>query len=191
MSYYLNVSFRGCVIILVWSLSFSTVAFSESLVGKIRTVIEDDFTPQSKDHIHYFLEEIEGNTGKGKTLKMKFSKRPSRLLQTGTRVSIEGSIEGEDLQIAGPQSITTLSTEGVSTSAGPIVGSRSVAILLVNFADTSVGCSASSMQSRFFGSSGSLNVTYQLSSFNNLSFTGNVFGPFTLSSVNSSSSCIS
>ena len=65
---------------------------------------------------------------------------------------------------------------------------RTVAVVLIDFADAANACTLSQMQNQFFSSSDpSLNSIYQESSYGALSFSGGVFGPVTISALSTGS----
>lgn len=66
-------------------------------------------------------------------------------------------------------------------TAGADQGDQSTLVILTNFNDQAVSCTAADLQGRLFGSTGAtLNQGYRQSSGNLVSFSGQVVGPFTI-----------
>ena len=84
------------------------------------------------------------------------------------------------LQAAG--ATTTTTSTGSLVAAGTVVqGDQKTLSVLLNFSDKALTCTASDVQSRLFGATGStVNNNYQQSSRGLVSFSGNAVGPFTI-----------
>lgn len=108
---------------------------------------------------------------------------------------------GRDVRLAGSQldghvivkdrtRVHVLSADGSTTSANgsttptitPVVtGDQKTLVVLANFSDSALSCSATDVQARVFAASGSsVNTSFRESSRNLVSFSGQVVGPFTV-----------
>lgn len=73
--------------------------------------------------------------------------------------------------------------------ATPLVaGEQRTLVIMANFSDKSSGCTASGLNTALFGTGGSVDRIYRESSANQVTFSGNVVGPFTIP-YTSSSTC--
>ena len=82
---------------------------------------------------------------------------------------------------AGGSTGTQGGTTTTTASTAPIEGVQNTLVVMVNFSDKPLACTAGDLQTRLFGSTGStMNVGYRQSSGNRVSFSGQVIGPLTI-----------
>ncbi len=90
-------------------------------------------------------------------------------------------VDKRTLQLAQAGGSTGTQGATASASTGPIEGVQNTLVVMVNFSDKPLACTAGDLQTRLFGSTGqTMNVGYQQSSGNRVSFSGNVIGPVTI-----------
>jgi len=113
---------------------------------------------------------------------------PGRELALGHQVHVRGHAEGGKLQVAADGATDSgVATGGGSGSASTAYGTKTVAVVLLNFSnDTSQPWTTSTVRNVVFDGSGSVNAFYQADSQGQLSLTGDVFGWYTLSASNTS-----
>ncbi|HSV69675.1 MAG TPA: Ig-like domain-containing protein [Methylibium sp.] len=91
---------------------------------------------------------------------------------------LRGKADGE---LVAAEGAASTSTDGVVTMTPRVTGNQRTLVILANFNDATVGCSAADVQARMFGSSGATtNVDYLQSSEALVSFSGQAAGPFTI-----------
>lgn len=142
----------------------------------------------TKAKMKYFLKRSDG-----KRFELRFKGKAPTTLRTGMKVRVRGDRKKNVLQLSGTSSVQSLS--GASVAA--LTGARRAVALLVNFSDSNLTCSNSSIQSLMFGSTLSVDKEYQETSRGAVSFPGDtdgngtpdVFGPFTISHTVASGSC--
>lgn len=85
---------------------------------------------------------------------------------------------------------STGGTATTATATGTVQGAQSTLVVMLNFSDKPIECTAADLQSRLFGTSGStMNVGYQQSSGGLVSFNGAVIGPFNTSYLSTDMAC--
>lgn len=107
----------------------------------------------------------------GRELRVKGVRLDGQLL-------LRGRADGELVAADGAAST---STDGVVTMTPRITGDQRTLVILANFNDRTLTCSAADVQARMFGASGATtNVDYLQSSEGLVSFSGQAVGPFTI-----------
>lgn len=116
----------------------------------------------------------------GRALRLRGTRLDGQLLVGGKADGELVAAEGD----AGGASGT------VVTMTPRVTGNQRTLVILANFNDRTLSCSAADVQSRMFGSSGATtNVDYLQSSETLVSFSGQTAGPFTLSSYSAAGAC--
>jgi Bacterial Ig domain/Gametolysin peptidase M11 len=156
------------------------VAFSGSVVASI----SDDFVNgRSTKHI-----EAVDAAGQRFELRVADASERELLALVGKRGTITAMqldkhllvLDKRSLKLAADGTQTTASA-AVTGSAAAVQGDQSTLVVMLNFNDKAITCTAADVQSRLFGSSGStLTAGYQQSSGNLVSFSGQVIGPYTI-----------
>lgn len=104
----------------------------------------------------------------------------------GRKVSLTGTQVDGQIVITAKQSVLMAAdgTGSTVTTVGttPIVkGDQKTLSILLNFSDAALSCTATDLQNRLFGSTGTtVNTNFRNSSLNQVSFSGNVVGPFNI-----------
>lgn len=136
--------------------------------GVFTVIYEEDFVNQ-QSKIHYLLEEKKAN---GKTFKLHFAGKVPEW-HTDMHVVVQGEQLEENI---------VLGLDGGGSSVGsttvPLVsGNQSTAVILANFQNKPMECSAATVGNIMFSTANSF---FQEVSFNHVSISGNVFGPFAI-----------
>ena len=160
----------------------SSRAIPISATGELTILQVDDFDNKISKTL-YRLRDLRTN----KTYKLKFRGKPPEQFRTGEIVAVRGKAEGRVLLVTGMAAVQ-LESEGLVTAG--FSGEQKTIVIVANFIDQSVSCSASDIQNRIFTdpSNQSVDDLYQEMSFGQLWFSGRVAGPF-LINYGSTSSC--
>jgi len=75
---------------------------------------------------------------------------------------------------------STDSTTSGSLAAPLVAGEQRTLVVMANFSDKTSGCTASGLQTSLFGTGGSVDRIFRESSGNQVTFSGDVVGPFTI-----------
>ncbi|MGD0017612.1 MAG: NEW3 domain-containing protein [Verrucomicrobiia bacterium] len=148
-------------------------------VGELTVLQACDFEHGHSELIH-MLKDLKT----GQTTRLRFNHRAPTRLHSGAIVRIRGEKVNEEIVVSadGSGNVETLA------EATLVSGNQSTVVILINFLDANIECSAASVASLMFSSSNSVNSLYQEMSYGNVSFSGNVFGPFTIN-YTSTGSC--
>lgn len=104
----------------------------------------------------------------------------------GRKITLTGTQLDSQIVITSQQSVLVAAdgTGSTTTTVGttPIVkGDQKTLAILLNFSDAALTCTAADLQTRLFGSTGtSVNTNFRNSSRNQVSFSGQVVGPFNI-----------
>ena len=147
-------------------------------VGELTVLQVCDF-----EHGHSELIHMLKDLRTGKATRLRFNRRAPTQLRSGMIVRVQGEqVNGEIVLPAnGSGSVETL------VEAPLVSGDQSTVVILINFLDANIECSAASVASQMFSGSSSVNGLYQEMSYGNVSFSGDVFGPFTVNYVSTGS----
>ncbi|RKQ57970.1 M6 family metalloprotease-like protein [Vogesella indigofera] len=165
------------------ALPASVAAKPIQLEGELELWTEDDFK-NKKSHSRQFLK-----TEAGQRYELKFkTKQPQH--EPGSKVRVQGTLSGNSLMLetGGDTSYQYLAAPATGINA---LGVQSTAVLLVNFQDQPANkpWTPEQWHSFVFGSaSGSVNSFYLENSYQQTSFSGKVFGWYTLP-LNSTDTC--
>lgn len=89
-------------------------------------------------------------------------------------------LDKRHVQLAAAGAATDTTPTGTATT-GAVQGDQTTLVILANFSDQAVSCTAADVQNRLFGSSGAtMNQGYRQSSGNLVSFSGQAVGPFSI-----------
>jgi hypothetical protein len=102
-------------------------------------------------------------------------------LQQGTRIGNQLLVEQRTDLVALDGTTTPDATGTVVPTTPKVQGAQKTLVILANFTDKALTCSAADVSSRVFATSGSsVNTSFRESSRNLVSFNGQVAGPFTI-----------
>lgn len=119
--------------------------------------------------------------------------RPERVaqLRDGDTVQLRGVLRGDALHVGTQFEANALSSGEAADESmlvlaeAPAAVEQKVLVILANFTDATVSCSAASVQSLMFGGAGSISDYYSVVSNNSLLLSGDVVGPFNINFANS------
>ncbi len=165
-----------------WESGTPTVA-----IGMVTVIYADDFANQRSQLVHLIRDERTGES-----FQLRFELGAPRSLRSGARVQIAGRRSGSgaygpELLVAGccddsATSGTTAraQTSGVGTALAS--GEQRTLVMVANFRDATVSCSADAINNAMFSDPAGLSVNglYQSSSVGQISFSGQVVGPYAL-----------
>jgi Gametolysin peptidase M11 len=153
--------------------------------GVLTAIYADDFVNHRSSLVHMIRDEQTG-----KSFQVRFEAEAPSDLRSGARVTIAGRSLDSEIYVAACCDSATTSTTSSSAPTAPVTGDQRTLVMIANFRDTSVTCSASDINNVIFANPPSLSVNalYQESSLGQVSFSGNVIGPYTIN-ANSTDSC--
>jgi uncharacterized repeat protein (TIGR01451 family) len=162
-----------------WDLGVPT-----TVIGTVTVIRTDDFVRQQSGLVHMIRDE-----GTGESFHLRFeSDRPTNL-RSGLRVQVRGrrsgsGVYGPELLIAGccdGSEIGAIAPRSIGAASLPS-GDQRTLVMLANFKDAAVSCSADAVNNAMFADPTGLSVNglYQASSFGRVSFSGQVVGPYAL-----------
>jgi hypothetical protein len=105
---------------------------------------------------------------------------PTAHLHSGSTVTVQGTAHGSEMVVAaaGGTSLTTVAP----ATAPTVSGEQKTLVLVANFSNATVSCSAANVRDTLFTdpSTYSIDDLYQESSYGQLWFTGDVYGPYNI-----------
>jgi hypothetical protein len=151
----------------------------ENVEGEITIVQACDFTHHHSERFYSLKEKATG-----KTYALRFEQEPATRLRSGAKVRIKArKAQNELLAPANGGMVETLDfpTEVVA-------GNRRTVVLAINFQNAQLECSVAAIDAMMFGATQSVDQLYREMSVGNVSFTGDVFGSYTIP-YNSNGQC--
>lgn len=150
--------------------------------GRLKAFYADNFaTRQCRKY--YLLEELDdAGVLTTRTFRLRLDKgAPGQLrrLGSGSVVEVRGKVRGSEIVLASGGDPSG-SVEVVEAATTVESGDQNTLVMVVNLADKNVDCSLDSIYSLLFGPSDSVDQVYQATSFGQLSFSGDLVGPYTL-----------
>lgn len=149
--------------------------------GNLITTHRDDFEKKVAIYEHY-LETQEIENGKKKTYMVYTSQKQTSQLPPVKAVAIQGYTLNSTLvtnQLTGGPMLTPSPTP--TPFPRKTTGEIKIAVILVNFSnDTSQPFTHEQVQQAFFGETESLKSYYRENSYNQLNYTGDIFGYYTI-----------
>lgn len=142
--------------------------------GEVTVVHIDDMKNHRSKHL-YTLEDKDNN----QKFNLKFEDEPPKFLYSGSKIKVHGKVNGNEI-IVGANSNGTNNVETVAYANSSITGEQNTIVLIADFKDVSVPCSAQSIDDLMFSDPNlkSLNDFYQKNSLGQVSFAGQVAGPY-------------
>ena len=196
-----------CIIAATWSSTSaqeqtsSSRAFQEAtpatVTGELTLQYADDFVNGRSELIHTLRDERTG-----RSFRLRFERGLPSNLRSGMRVKVRGRSQGENLYVApddgeGPTVLaldasvtTTAASTGSFALAAPVSGDQKTLVIVANFRDAIVNplrpgadCSIQAIGDRVFSdpSGNSVDALYREISGGQVSLSGRVAGPYTLS----------
>jgi len=146
-----------------------------TVTGVLHVVHGDDFDHHRSKFL-YHLEELQTK----KHFHLHFLHPPTAHLHSGAIVTVQGTAHGSEIVVAaaGGTSLTTI----VPATAPTVSGEQKTLVLVANFSNAAVGCSAANIRDTLFTdpSTYSIDDLYQETSYGQLWFTGDVYGPYSI-----------
>ena len=141
-------------------------------MGDLTVIQADDFVNHRAEWFYRLEDKLSG-----KSFDLHFTGKAPAGLHTGAKVRVHGRARNAEftLEAGGAGSL-----EIVQTAAAAAGGEQRTVVLTVNFLDAALECSQASIDGRMFTSAQSVDGLYRESSNGNMSFTGDVFGPYTI-----------
>ncbi len=151
-----------------------------TVTGLVTTVQSDDFANKRSEQVHTIRDR---RTGKSFTLR--FDGQGPTGFRSGAIATVKGRAHGSEIYL---QSDQTSPTGTASSTGQPVValtadtGDQRTLVILTNFTDRAVSCSPTDVNNLMFNDpvNGSTDALYRESSFGQVSFSGNVVGPYTI-----------
>jgi hypothetical protein len=152
-----------------------------TVTGVVTAIYDDDFATHRADLIHVVTDERTGQS-----FQLRYEKMPPHL-QSGTRVRIDGrSTTRRDSGVAelyvAACCDSTAAAPGMTLLTLPPApsGDQPTLIMMGNFSDAALSCSASQVNDVVFAGAQSVASVYRDNSLGRLSVSGNVVGPYTI-----------
>ena len=149
------------------------------VAGRITPVVADDFVRGRAEVLHFIRDDRTGQT-----LELHFDRPITRRIPAGLRRSLHGRVNGSRLYVradlldaaAPPDPATVLAASAV------VSGDQPTLVVLAQFTDAAVSCSAEAIRDVMFTDPSGLSVDrqYREGSGDRVSFSGAVVGPFTI-----------
>jgi Gametolysin peptidase M11/NPCBM-associated, NEW3 domain of alpha-galactosidase len=153
-----------------------------TVTGELTVMYADDFENKRSELIHTIVDERTG-----KSLRIRFEGEPPRDLRSGARVRIRGHASDSELYAYAAQADssstgTTSSVEIISQPATAATTGHSTLVMIANFRDANVSCSADTIRDTVFTNPNRQSVAdlYRACSLGQVSLSGDVVGPFTI-----------
>lgn len=145
-----------------------------SITGELTVLYMDDFE-NKRAELQYFIEDKQSK----KRFRLRFDHTPSGHLRTGSTVTVRGKAKGKEVFLAA-DGVESSNTEIPAPSTAAVTGEQRTIVLMTDFTDVSVSCSVNGIRDLMFTdpASNSINDLYQETSLGQISFTGDVIGPY-------------
>ena len=147
-----------------------------TLTGELTVLHADDFA-KKRGQFFYFLKDHKSK----KTFNLHFPKKPPGTLMSGAVMRVRGKAKGHDIFLAA-DGAGEKGVETILPAPAMVAGEQKTIIMVVNFLDVEVSCSTDAITDLMFTDPDDKSVDdlYQESSFGNISFIGDVVGPYTI-----------
>ena len=161
------------------------------LQGEVVAEIASD-VPSGYARQRFFLRTNGANGNLAGALELKLGERDNSeralLGWAGKQVRLKGSQLDRQLLVHAKRDVQLLAADGTAVTNGsttptitPVVtGNQRALVILTNFTDKPMSCSAANVTSYVFGSGSSVHTSMQESSRNLVGFTGTVVGPYNI-----------
>ena len=140
--------------------------------GELTVVRADDFE-HGRFETTYSLTTDETPS---KTFSLHFASDPTTLM-TGSKIRVKGMALGPHIGLASGGAPRVQTQSAAITS---LLGTQQTIVIVGNFLDSAVPCAPADIYVRMFTDPHSINNYYQETSFNQVSFSGDVYGPYTI-----------
>lgn len=147
------------------------------VTGELEVLYFDDFE-HHKGEYRYIVHDKQ----KGKRFQLEFEGKPPKDATTGSFVRVRGKANDDQIFM---EANSTSSFETLASAATPTVsGDQKTIVLVANFQDATVSCPVQDIEDTMFTDPNgkSVDELYRETSLGNLQFTGEVAGPFAITS---------
>jgi hypothetical protein len=150
-----------------------------TITGELTVLVADDFERNRSELMHLIRD-----SRTGRSFRIRLDRGAPAHWHSGIVVTVSGRTNGSEFYIlaASTDPNTTLSTSTASLTAPNATGDQKTLVIVANFRDKSIACSASEVADLMFTSplGRSVNDLYRESSWGKTSFSGTVVGPYTM-----------
>ncbi|MGR9051477.1 MAG: hypothetical protein ACU84J_02395 [Gammaproteobacteria bacterium] len=145
-----------------------------SVTGELTVLHVDDLKNHQSKYI-YTLKDKDSN----QNLELFFEDQPPENLRSGSKIRVHGKAFGNQI-VVGANADGTNNIEIIAFAGASIAGQQDTIVLMANFKDVSVSCSVQEVEDLMFTDPNfqSLDDFFQKNSQGQVSFAGNVEGPF-------------
>ncbi len=146
--------------------------------GTLVVVATDDFANRRHETFYEVVE-----TASGKKFSLTFPNQPPAAARTGMRVRVKGRVQGRELALAAdPAGAAGLDRGAFAVLESPVVAAadtHTALVIMLNFKDQDVSSNPSAVNTLMFStSSDSVRGFYNESSYDKITFSGKVVGPY-------------
>jgi hypothetical protein len=147
-----------------------------TVTGRLTILRSDDFQNDRSER-SYFIEDETSN----RRFRVRFDGRPPGHLRSGAVVRARGYAAGDELLLPA-DSRGAHDVEVLLPAADVVAGEQRTLVIVADFLDENVSCSAASVEDLVFTDSGarSIDAFYREGSFGALWLTGDVVGPYVI-----------
>jgi hypothetical protein len=152
-----------------------------TVTGKVTAMYADDFANRRSELVHVIRDDRTGQS-----FQLRFDKEPLKL-RVGAVATLTGRVLGTEIYVLADQlSATSSVTAEQTVQTTPVVaGDQRTLVIVANFRDKSVSCPVQAIDNVMFTDpfDKSVDDLYRDMSMGQVSFSGTVVGPYTLSSA--------
>ncbi|MBI2097253.1 MAG: hypothetical protein HYT40_03885 [Candidatus Sungbacteria bacterium] len=151
-----------------------------TITGRVMILHQDDFVTEGKREFILVEQSSDGSPKNAqREFRLHFTGEPPADLQSGAFVTIRGTVQGEKLLVSRvEQSIEAVTPSPEELAA--VIEDRRTIILGANFLDKNLPFTMASIYGTVFSNANSVSNLYQETAFGNITFSGEVHGPYTI-----------
>lgn len=147
--------------------------------GELVIGVADDFENGTSEHFYYLHDKVTDIV-----LRLKPEGELPPGLEAGALIKAVGRVKNGEMEVAtdavaGEEGSVQLLEEAEAGFSGG-TQTRTVAAVLINWTDVANPCTTSQITNNLFGETNSVKKAYESASHGEISFTGDVFGPYTI-----------
>jgi hypothetical protein len=146
-----------------------------SVEGVVTVMYGDDFQHRRADLIYSLRDQHTGES-----VRLRFEGAAPRLLRTGAHVTVHGRRLGKEIYLAAADGTGVTVQSLPPSSPSTVSGDQNTLVIIANFRDASVACTPAAISDLLFqGVAGPcVDMLYRQTSLGNISFFGQVVGPY-------------
>lgn len=142
-----------------------------AVTGTLTVLQADDFEHHSSE-VFYSVQDAHSH----QSHKLRFKGKPPADVRTGDKVALRGKARNEEIEV----SANGTDFQTVEQAEPLVSGVQKTVVILINFMDVALECSPTDVKNRMFGNQQSVDGVYRETSYGNVSFSGDVLGPYTI-----------